>query len=407
MLGASIVVAGTLSYFTAGAGAPAAATGVSTVASLVGGGGAGSYMAGLSIIGSWFGGNAMLGSAILNGIAFGLGGGGAAYASLPAIGKAGVLASVSATALDGVLIYLPPDKKELVYRIRLPVPDRIGSSNVENLVEDLNEVDADLVKLAGKIEKAKSKNETDSIKKLESELRILLATKKELEKQALERAAAALKKDTSAEDLLVLAILSKNLDHPKVFYELLRKIPAEQIMSRSYLDYLSAVTSIEGGRLGPAEDALRESWGGSPYAIEPALLLVNLLGHKGFEQNEKAILEVVGIAERRFDSDKYASSFSLLALYFRVGTMYFMAKRYADAQTYFEKAYKELPWTQKYLGSPQLKNLIRLAIANSLYGQGHKRAAEDLINEVLEDAETYAEKERIRSQFAPNVESNA
>ena len=44
------------------------------------------------------------------------------------------------TALDGVLIYLPPDKKELVYRIRLPVPDRIGSSNVENLVEDLIEL---------------------------------------------------------------------------------------------------------------------------------------------------------------------------------------------------------------------------------------------------------------------------
>lgn len=60
--GASIVAAGTVTYFTGGAGAPAAATGVSTVASWVAGGGAGSYMAGLSTIGGWFGGNAILGA---------------------------------------------------------------------------------------------------------------------------------------------------------------------------------------------------------------------------------------------------------------------------------------------------------------------------------------------------------
>lgn len=41
--GTAVVAAGAFSYFTAGAGAPVAATGVSTVASWVGGGGAGSY----------------------------------------------------------------------------------------------------------------------------------------------------------------------------------------------------------------------------------------------------------------------------------------------------------------------------------------------------------------------------
>jgi len=54
--GAAVIGAGAFTYFTAGAGAPAAATGASTVAAWVAGGGAGSYMAGLSAIGSWFGG---------------------------------------------------------------------------------------------------------------------------------------------------------------------------------------------------------------------------------------------------------------------------------------------------------------------------------------------------------------
>lgn len=61
----AMVVAGVVSYFTAGAGAPASALGVSTIASWIAGGGAGSYMARLSTIGGWFGGNAMLGEASL------------------------------------------------------------------------------------------------------------------------------------------------------------------------------------------------------------------------------------------------------------------------------------------------------------------------------------------------------
>jgi tetratricopeptide (TPR) repeat protein len=404
VLGASIVVAGTISYFTAGAGAPAAATGVSTVASTIAGGGAGSYMAGLSIVGGWFGGNAMLGSAILNGIAFGLGGGGAAFASLTAIGKVGVLSSVTATALDGVLVYLPPEKKEIVYRVRLTVPDRIGSSDVKDLVDELNEAEADLVKIASKLEKARSNSDEEKVAELTRESRDLVATRKQLLDEAAQRADAALTADVGVEDLLVLAILSKNAGKEQSFQKLLRRIPAERVMNRSYLDYLAAVTRIERGEIKPSDALLRRSWGASPYAVEPALLLVHVLGHNGFTKSERAILEVVSRAEKQFDRDEYASSYSLLALYYRVAAMYFMDKRYQEAQEYYEKAYKELPWTQKYFGNKQLKNLIRLGIANSLYGQNQRQSAQELFAKLLKDAETDEEKELLRSQFVPNMQ---
>ena len=403
MLGASMVVAGVLTYFTAGAGAPAAATGVSTVASTVAGGGAGSYMAGLSIIGGWFGGNAMLGSAILNGIAFGLGGGGAAYATLPALGKVGVLSSVTATALDGVLVYLPPDKKQLVYRVRLPVPDRIGSGGVKKLVDDLNDAEADLVKLVSKLEEAKSESDAEVAADLESEIANRLQEKKSLEGDARKLATGALKNGASPEDLLVLAIVSKNAGHPDTFAGLLRRIPPEQVANRSYLDYLNAVTSVERGELRQAENLLRTSWGASSYAVEPALLLVNLLGNKTFKKNETAVLEVVKRAEQQVERDKYVSSYSILALYYRVGAMYFNAGRYEEAQEYYEKAYAELPWTQKYVGSAQLRNMIRLGIANSLYGQGQRYTADALFADVLDDAKTDSERQRLQSQYVPNV----
>ena len=89
--GAMIVTAGTISFFTAGAGAPAAAAGVSSAASMIAGGGAGSYMAGLSAVGGWFGGNAILGAAILNGISLGTIGGASSWGALSVAAKAGVL----------------------------------------------------------------------------------------------------------------------------------------------------------------------------------------------------------------------------------------------------------------------------------------------------------------------------
>ncbi len=100
VLGATIVGGGAFTYFTAGAGAPAAATGVSAVASSIAGGGAGSYMAGLSMVGGVVGGNAITGAAILNGISYGIiGGSMGKFAALSAAAKFGVIANVSATVI--------------------------------------------------------------------------------------------------------------------------------------------------------------------------------------------------------------------------------------------------------------------------------------------------------------------
>lgn len=408
LLGLSLVVAGTISYFTAGAGAPAAATGVSTVASAIAGGGAGSYMAGLSIVGGWFGGNAMLGSAILNGIVIGLGGGGTAFASMSAIGKAGVLASMTATALDGVLLFQSPSGgANLVYRVRLVVPERIGSSELRSLVADLNETDEDIVKLTAKLQKSRAeKADADDIQELETELGELVRTRNTLTSDARGSAASAVQRGGSPEDLLVLAVLSKNSDQPQTFVRLLRRIPDEALTNRSYLDYLNGVVDVEGGNLKSAVAELKRSWGASPYAIEPALLLVNIYAHKnGLVRNEAVIRETVERAEQQFDSGEYVSGYSLTALYYRVATIYYNGKRYKDAQGFYEKAYDDLPMIQKYFGAAQVGNLIRLGIANSLYAQGQTQPAQDLLAEILDDADSDAERDSLRAQFVPNVVS--
>ena len=147
LTGATVVGAGAFSYFTAGAGAPVAAAGVSSVASWVAGGGAGSYMGGLSIVGGWFGGNAMVGSAILNGISIGVAGGGGAFATLPATGKMLVMASVTSAALDGVAVLQNPETKNLQYRVRLTTPRNLGSREVRQLTKELEEAESTLIKM--------------------------------------------------------------------------------------------------------------------------------------------------------------------------------------------------------------------------------------------------------------------
>ncbi len=69
-IGLSAIVGVVVTYMSAGAGAPAVATGMSSIATWAGGSGVGSYMAGLSTIGGFFGGNAITGAAVLNGVSF-------------------------------------------------------------------------------------------------------------------------------------------------------------------------------------------------------------------------------------------------------------------------------------------------------------------------------------------------
>jgi hypothetical protein len=389
ILGTSIVAGAAISYATAGAGAPAAATGVSTVASAVAGGGAGSYMAGLSMIGGWVGGNAMVGAAILNGISFGLGGGSAAYAGLSTIGKVGVLSSVTATALDGVLVYRPQAATALSYRIRLAVPNNIGSEDVEKLAEAFNENDENILKAGAKKDK--------------DEWAVANDARKELVAKALSKGEDARRIGASPEDLLVLGLLNKNAGNAKLGDALIAKIPQADLSGAGYLDYLKAVIEVEHGRLSMAKALLRQARRSDQYAIEPALLLINILGHQDFQKNKFEIIGIVEKTKDTFDNDKYQTGYGMLAINYRVASMYFNAKKYQEAQWWYEAAYKSIPFTQKHFGDQRVRNLVRLGIANSLHGQGKIAEANQVMNETLNDADDYDEKQSLLVQYAGNA----
>lgn len=387
LTGATVVGAGVFTYFTAGAGAPVAATGVSTVASWVAGGGAGSYMAGLSTIGGWFGGNAMLGSAILNGISIGVTGGGATFASLPAIGKVGVMTSVTASALDGVAIFQKPDTKNLSFRVRLAVPMDLGAKDIRRMSSQLYDVES---KLLTDIDDNKATFE-------------LLKQRDLLLNEAVKKGKKALKVGASNEDLIVLGIISKNAGRSDLFEKLVNKVPVDKIKNTGVIDYLKAVVSIENGDTQKATALLWKSWRMNPYAIEPPLLLINILGHDNFESHEEEIRTIVASANRDFDSDKYEPSYSLVSINYRLATMYLLAQKYQLAHDYFTKAENELSVLQKHWFNKSMKHLIQLGKANALYGDDKKIDATELLGKILADAKTDAEKAFLWSQFAGNI----
>lgn len=387
--GVTIVGACAFSYFTAGAGAPVAATGVSTVASWVAGGGAGSYMAGLSTIGGVFGGNAMLGSAILNGISIGVIGGGPAFATLPALAKAGVIASVAASTLDGVAVLQKPHTTDIMYRIRLVVPDNLGSTEIRQLTKQLHDAEEQL------LEKSTSKDEKN--------YRTLHNRKEALLKEAVIKAGNALNNGASNEDLLVLSIITKNSGRPDLFDKLLSKILLDKVQDTGYLDYLKAVSSIERGDSKAAISQLRKSWRLNSYAIEQPLLLINILGNENFEYHEEEMRAIVEKSRNDFDSDKYESGYSIVSLDYRLATMYLRNKKYSLAQFYYKQAYDELSLMQQHFGDQSIRHLINLGIANAMYGQSKKSEAQELVQRILKDIETDDEKSVIRSQYAGNI----
>lgn len=389
LTGATIVGAGAFTYFTAGAGAPTAAAGVSTVATWVGGGSAGAYMAGLSTIGGWFGGNAILGAAILNGISIGVVGGGASFATLPAIGKVGVMASVTASALDGVALYQNPETKNLTYRIRLSVPEDLGGMQVLALTKQLREVDAKL------LDADAHKNEKIYLE--------LVKKKDALLKDAVTKGQAALKTGASNEDLMVLGVVAQNAGASELFEHLVKKINVDKMEDTGYVDYLKAVASIERGDAESATTLVRKSWRLNPYAIEPPLLLINILAHQKFAAKEEEIRAIVETAARDFSSNKYKPSYSLVSLNYRLATMYLINKKYPLAQIYYEKAYDELSMLQKHWGGKHMKSMIRLGIANAMFGDNKPAQAQQLLSEILRDVKTDAEKKFIKSQYAGNI----
>ena len=389
--GAVIVGAGAFSYFTAGAGAPAAATGVGAVASWTAGGGAGSYMAGLSTIGGMFGGDAILGAAILNGISLGtIGGGvgvttGAAFKSMAILGKIGVLASVTASTLDGVFYFSNPDTKRLEYRVRVSIPKNLGSKSTRKIVNKIYDV---------KNEIQDAIEDNDSIK-----YKNLLELKESYNKQAIKLLRNQLYQFDNQEDLLVLGVIAWNNNEIDLFNKAISKIDISKLENIGFLNYLYSLRSLSNQYEKQALKELYNSINEDKYAIEPYLLAVNILGNNNFQSNERQILDLVKKAAENFDSDKYESNFGLVPLYYRLATFYFIHKRYVEAEKYYKQAYDELGILQKHFFGQQLVNIINLGIANSLYEQHKNDEANKLFTEIIDDCDSDEEKQRLRNQF--------
>lgn len=389
--GAAVVTAGAFTYFTAGAGAPAAATGVSSVASWVAGGGAGSYMAGLSTIGSWFGGNAILGAAILNGISIGaLGGTTSAFSSLSILGKIGVMASVTATGFDGVVYFKNPDTKKLEYRVRVVIPKDLGSKKTRELVDKIYDTKE-------KINDA-LKNDDKTKQKIDSQL---LNT---YNKNAIKLLKQNVNEKDNQEDLIVLGIIAWNNGEYELFDKAISKISTKKLDNKGFLYYLYALKYLYKNDIKNSKKYLEASIKENPYAVEPVILYINILGNQNFLANEFLIKMLINNLKKNYDSDKYATGYTLTSVYYRVATFYFINKKYTKAQEYYQKAYDNLSFFQKHFFSNRIKHIIKLNIANSLYAQNKKAKALEIYRDILDDIDKDNKDEirRIKEQFMGN-----
>lgn len=389
--GAAVVGAGAFTYFTAGVGAPAAATGASTVATWVAGGGVGSYMAGLSTIGSWFGGNAILGAAILNGISIGtIGGGASTFAALSILGKAGVMASVTAMSLDGVAYFANPTTKNLEYRVKVTIPKNLGSRDTRKLVDNLYDTKE-------KIQEALE--DGDGIKQ-----KAFFDLNNKYKKNGIELLKNKLYETDNQEDLIVLSIIAWNNSEYELFDEAINKIDTSNLDNTSFLNYLQALQALSKGNIESSLAHLDNSIDENPYAIEPVILYINILGNQDFIKNEPKIESLVKGAEEHYDSDKYTTGYTLTGIYYRTATFYFTNKRYVKAKQYYEKAYDELGFLQKHFFGKQLRHIIQLGIANSLYAQNKKISAYHKYKDILEDIdeEDTNERNNIEQQYLGN-----
>lgn len=393
IVGVTVVGAGALTYFTAGAGAPAAATGTSAVATWVAGGGAGSYMAGLSTIGSWFGGNAILGAAILNGISIGTIGGNTAattFAALTALGKVGVMASVTAMSLDGIAFFANPETKQLEYKIKVMIPRELGGKDTRKLVDRLYEKDEEISDALEENNGAKQK--------------ALFDLKEQYNKDAINLLKNKIDAKDNQEDLIVLGIIAWNNSEYELFDKAISKIDASKLDNTGFLNYLYALQSLAKGDSETTMAYLDNAIDENPYAVEPVSLYINVLGNKNFIKNESKIESLAKNAEENFDSDKYSTGYSLAGVFYRTATFYFQNQRYVKAKQYYEKAYDELGFLQKHLFGKQLKHTVQLGIANSLYAQNKKESANTVYKSIIEDMykDNYNERKNIMERYLGN-----
>ena len=403
--GASVVAAGTFSYFTAGAGAPPAAGGVGAVASWVGGG---SYMAGASIVGGWFGGNAMLGAAVLNGLSIGTVGAGGAWASLSAGQKALALASTTATIMDGVAIVSKPETQQLEWRMLLPVPIDLADKRTRGLLdasikarEDIVERDSDLLSArSAQLELPPGAPKSAKLLEAERALEAAKALYTTAENQIQEEIGQVLKSGASNRATVLMAVLAQNSGRSADFRELLGRVKADSLKGRSYLEYLRAVANLQLGKISEAERRLQESRRAASYAIEPAILLAGIAATKGFKAQETKVDEIAAFADKNFDSDKYMTPASLVSLHYRIGTMALAAKRCDRALSAIKKAQSKHSLISKYWTGKEIRTFLEIGEANALLCQGNRNESYAVFNKVWQRTTGREEREMLCAQYS-------
>jgi len=282
---ATFITTAAVLYFTAGSGAPAAAPGVSKIASLIAGGGPGSYMAGLSIVGSFFGGNAILGGAILNAASLTLFGGTGVSGKASLTLGARIAALYDSILIDVVFINLDKDNKENNnFIFHIPVPSEWGSKRIrENIVEPLEEISEklsniqeELMELQREMCEAEKENDVDEKKEIEGklkkreELKILNEKKLALTKVSNQILQELIDQGKINIDLLVLGIIANNSGNVELFERSLYALDGLRSIGKkiSFYNYLKGLSYLYKGDFEKAEIYLYESHREEPYVVE-------------------------------------------------------------------------------------------------------------------------------------------
>ncbi len=207
------------------------------------------------------------------------------------------------------------------------------------------------------------------------------------------------------DDIVVLSIIAWRNGNFKLFKKGISKILTFEAENKSFLYYLFALDSLRSNDTKQALAYLDMSLDQNKNILEPIVLKINILANENFLKNEIEINKVLQFGVKNFDSDKYATFLNLTSLYYRVGTVYFSNKKYAQAKENYEKALGELGLLQKNFFGKQLKHTIELAIANSLYSEDDKMRADKIYYGIISDIdeeEGKAEFEKIKTSYLGN-----
>ncbi len=326
---ATAIGAAVVTTMTAGTGAPAAAAGVSTVASTLAGGGAGSYMAGLSMVGGLVGGNAIVGAAILNGIAASLIGS-SALKGIPMV----VVASLEVAQKLGMVAIPNPEKKIDQFLVTMPITTDVGSNYAQDLVEEF-------------------KDNTDKYKDEE----ITETDYLEKNKYIAERATRFLKSVPSPtdENAVVALILIRNLGYIDEFDEYAHILQCQN--DASFTCYLQGVAYLDKGNYEKAIEFADYAIRREEDVIEPIIIKIMALNGLGKYSSSMELEKNI----EDYDEGNYVTPISKATAYNLLGDYSSRNLNHSYAANYYVKAFDDLGFND----SDELKAILCAKAAHS------------------------------------------